>query len=93
MGLGQVEDLLHRLAEAAAEQPARAERDLALHRLEARVAACAHGSRNVVSRSRRYGSLEREQRDEQRERRRRRSPRKRIGMPAATSSARDREAR
>ena len=36
--LGQVEDLLDRFAEALAEHPARAERDLALDRLEARVA-------------------------------------------------------
>ena len=35
LGLGQVEDLLDRLAEADAEQAARAERDLTLHGLEA----------------------------------------------------------
>ena len=43
MGLGQVEDLLDRLAEAAAEEPARAQRDLALHGLEARAAGVAPG--------------------------------------------------
>ena len=35
MGLGQVEDLLHRLAQADAEQSARSQGDLPLDRLEA----------------------------------------------------------
>ena len=38
VGLGNVEDLLDRRAEAVAEQAAGADRDLALHRLEARAA-------------------------------------------------------
>src|SRR3954452_9825225 len=41
MRLGQVEDLLDRLPEPDAEEPARAERDLSLHRLEAGAARVA----------------------------------------------------
>ena len=52
--LGQVEELLHALAEADAERPAGADRDHRLHRLEARaLRVSAHGSRNAVRRSRR----------------------------------------
>ena len=65
MGLGQEEELLHRLADAAAEQAARPERDLPLDGLEAAASpACAHGSRNDVSRARRYGALDRVEDDE-----------------------------
>ena len=88
MGLGQVEDLLHRLPGPDAEQAARAERDLALHRLEARAARRAPTGRGTrVSRARAVGLEQREEDDEARDAAPPSVARWRSGMPAATSSA------
>src|SRR3954452_14588707 len=86
VGLGEVEDLLHRLADPPPEEPARPERDLPCTAWNPASPACAHGSRNVVSRARRYGSLSAYSSTSIAS-----APapmaRNRIGMPAATSSA------
>ena len=67
--LGQIEDLLHRFAEADAEEPAGAERDLALDRLKAGVARIRP---RVDERRQPRHALGIDQREQQDERRRRR---------------------
>ena len=64
VGLGQVEDLLHRLARAQAEQPARTQRDLPLHRLEARVGGMRPGVQERRQPRAAVGLEQREQEDE-----------------------------
>ena len=63
MGLGQVEDLLHGLAGAEPEQPARADRDLPLDRLEPDRRPRGPRARNAVEPRAPVGLEEREQRD------------------------------
>ena len=63
MGLGQVVDLLHGLARAEPEQPAGADRDLALHGLEADRARVVPGRQERGQPGAPVGLDEREERD------------------------------